>query len=80
MFPSFGLIDMTKEIKDVVKALGDLKRELGADLRTVKDSVENCNDTCDGVNKIKKCTKRAANRGSAIVGEKTKNWLPKTTS
>lgn len=42
-----------KEMKDLNKAIDDLKRELRADLRTLKDSVKFCNDTCDGVNEIK---------------------------
>lgn len=44
---------MSKDVKEISKALEDLKRELRADLRTLKDSVKNCNDTCDGVNEIK---------------------------
>lgn len=44
---------MSKEIKDVTKALEDLKRELRADLRTLKDSVKYCSDTCDGVNELR---------------------------
>lgn len=35
-----------------MKALDDLKRELRAELRTLKDSVKNCDETCDGVNAI----------------------------
>lgn len=46
---------MSKESKEVIgKAIDDLRRELRAELRTIKDSVKNCNDTCDGVNEIKK--------------------------
>lgn len=44
---------MSKEAKELQRALDDLKRELRADLRTLKDSVKHCSDTCDGVNEIK---------------------------
>lgn len=44
---------MSKEGKDVAKALDELKLELRADLRTLKESVKHCNGTCDRVNYIK---------------------------
>lgn len=44
---------MSKDNKELAKALDDLRREIRADLRTVKDSVKFCNDTCDGVKEIR---------------------------
>lgn len=44
---------MSKDTKDIGKALEDLKRELRADLRTIKDSVKHCSDTCEGVNDLR---------------------------
>ncbi|XP_064475710.1 uncharacterized protein LOC135389605 [Ornithodoros turicata] len=34
-----------KEIKELVKAIEDLKREMRADNRSLKDSIQNCHDT-----------------------------------
>lgn len=47
--------------KDFTKALEDLRRELRADLRGLKESVKFCNDTCDGVNSIKNDMKALRN-------------------
>ena len=46
------MVDMSKESKDITRGIDDLKRELWAELRTLKDSVKDCNDTCEGVNEI----------------------------
>lgn len=46
-------LSLSKEIKDVTRALEDLKRELRADLRTPKDSVKYCSDTCDCVKELR---------------------------
>lgn len=43
---------MGNETKELAKALEDLRRELRADLRSLKESVKFCNDTCDGVKAI----------------------------
>lgn len=40
-------------MKEMQKALEDLKRELRADLRTLKDSVKHCSDSCDGINDVR---------------------------
>lgn len=45
-------VDMSTENQDITKAIDDLKRKLRAELRMLKDSAKNCNDTCDGVNEI----------------------------
>lgn len=52
---------MGAEGKDLVKALEDLRRELRADLRGLKESVKFCNETCDGVNFIKNDMKELRN-------------------
>lgn len=44
---------MTKEVKDIGKTLDELRREMRADFRALKESVKYCNDTCDGVTEIK---------------------------
>lgn len=46
---------MTKhamDAKEFVKALEDFRREIRAELRTLKESVKFCSDTCDGVKEI----------------------------
>lgn len=43
---------MSKDSGDFAKALDNLKRDLRADFKTLKESVKNCNDTCDGVKEL----------------------------
>lgn len=45
---------MSKESKEMAKLLEEFKRELRLELRTLKESVKYCSDTCDGVNEIQK--------------------------
>lgn len=58
---------MTKDAKDFFKALDDLKRELRADLRALKESVKFCSDTCDGVNEIKQELKELRKEFQGLV-------------
>lgn len=48
-----GVTDKTKEVKDIGKTLDELRREIRADFRALKEGVKYYNDTCDGVAKIK---------------------------
>lgn len=41
-----------KEAKEFAKAIDDLRRELRADLRSLKESTKFCSDTCDKVESI----------------------------
>lgn len=45
---------MSKDGKDVAKQLDELRRELRADLRTLKESVKFCSDTTDNILEIQK--------------------------
>lgn len=38
---------MAGNAKEIMKALEDFKREMRLELRSVKDSVKFCSDTCD---------------------------------